>query len=270
MQKKTSPTVHVLVVLVFSLSAAMVLRAVALSMPAKSRRVPVPMEIVSAPVKTTSVSNQEKFPKTPQSIFKNADYLARILMLSGKGSDIDDGNTGAGFIVNFNNKYLILTALHTVTPSSGKVQDVWAMFKNDPDKPCRTKVDKTNPALDLAALIITEPDFKFAGQLAMINMENDLEVGDEVYSLGSPLHTDYSFGKGNIMNLTFGKKRDPLFKLDTTIMHSAPIAPGNSGGPLVDRYGRVIGMNICVDKESQQFGYASFMSDILKWLATQY
>jgi S1-C subfamily serine protease len=57
-----------------------------------------------------------------------------------------------------------------------------------------------------------------------------------------------------------------------TIAHSAAISAGNSGGPLVDTCGRVVGVNtfirVSVDQASHA-GYAIASDDILRFLAEQ-
>ncbi len=269
MFRKPLPVPHLLMVLLFLLAALMLFRTETLRRTDSAARKPVPAPVFSTPIQTSPPPPAARM-QTPQEIFKKADYLAKVLMIAEKNAEMTGSGAGSGFLINFNKQYLVLTALHVMTPRVGVVKEAWVLLKGDLSRPQPVRIGRINPDLDLAVLVMEEPDFTFSGRLAPINMDNDWAVGDQVYSLGSPLHTDYSFGRGDIMNLNFGKKYDPAFKLDFTIMHNAPIAPGSSGGPLVDRYGQVIGMNLSVDRESHQFGYASRMTDILKWLGENY
>ncbi len=81
-----------------------------------------------------------------------------------------------------------------------------------------------------------------------------LRVGDQVFAMGSPLALSQSVTLGIVSNLemTFPRFMWPsTFKLDGEetgslvrwIGHDAQISPGNSGGPLVDAQGQIIGIN---------------------------
>jgi S1-C subfamily serine protease len=69
-------------------------------------------------------------------------------------------------------------------------------------------------------------------------------VGDPVMSVGSPHGWDGTVVGGNVTNTD-----------DSLLSHSASIGPGNSGGPLTDREGRVVGVNAgrFVDSNAQNF-----------------
>lgn len=90
--------------------------------------------------------------------------------------------------------------------------------------------------IDLALLKIS------AGELPTVEFgnsdENFLRQGDEVFALGYPfgLEGDVSFKEGTI-------SRRQTFGGVTYLETSAETYPGNSGGPLVNRFGEVIGIN---------------------------
>ncbi len=58
------------------------------------------------------------------------------------------------------------------------------------------------------------------------------QVGQQVISMGSPLGIQGVAGVGYIEKISKAK-----------MLHSAPISPGNSGGPLIDLKGRIVGIN---------------------------
>jgi S1-C subfamily serine protease len=60
--------------------------------------------------------------------------------------------------------------------------------------------------------------------------------------------------------------RSPTGNVQTVITHSALIAPGNSGGPLVDECGRVIGVNTWVDSGTGRFSFAVASHEAIKFL----
>ena len=50
------------------------------------------------------------------------------------------------------------------------------------------------------------------------------------------------------------------------MQHTAPLNPGNSGGPLVDSHGRVVGVNTAIIAFAQGLGFA-VPADTAKWVA---
>jgi S1-C subfamily serine protease len=80
-----------------------------------------------------------------------------------------------------------------------------------------------------------------------------VKVGDEVVAIGNPLGLDQTMTRGIVsgLNRTLpGVSDEPMIQTD------APINPGNSGGPLVDRCGRVIGINTLISEDAQSIGFA--------------
>ena len=89
--------------------------------------------------------------------------------------------------------------------------------------------------------------------LPTINQGDSSQVkeGDSVTALG------YALGVYNI-NVTTGNIGSSNYVFDAVsyIAHSAQIYPGNSGGPLVDRFGKLIGINTSIPTQGQYFANA--------------
>ncbi len=71
--------------------------------------------------------------------------------------------------------------------------------------------------------------------------------GDRVFAFGSPFGFKFSITEGIISGL--GRSASSAFGIpgiSNYIQHDAAVNPGNSGGPLVDIRGRVIGMNVAI------------------------
>ena len=122
------------------------------------------------------------------------------------------------------------------------------------------------PDADLAVIHIEGDDLPQA-ELAQ---GKELKVGQLVIAIGNPFGLDYSVTTGIISALGRELVVDPErgVALTNLIQTDAAINPGNSGGPLVDREGRVIGINTAVLRAShglqaQGLGFAIPIDDAL-------
>lgn len=83
----------------------------------------------------------------------------------------------------------------------------------------------------------------------------DVKTGDPVYALGSPLGIDDIFTDGVVAN--------PSKRINGSnfIVFTAPVSPGNSGGPLVNSKGEVVGINTQVLTDGQNLNLALHISN---------
>ena len=113
----------------------------------------------------------------------------------------------------------------------------------------------SDPAIDLA-VIKSSREIPYLG-----TYEGEIEIGQTVYALGTPLTLQFKHTvTGGIVSAT-----DRTLESDTPsgtvflqslIQHDAAINPGNSGGPLIDKQGRVIGINTLKATEGEGIGFA--------------
>lgn len=108
---------------------------------------------------------------------------------------------------------------------------------------------------DIAILRLRLPSGVPVPAVAAWGGSSGLRVGDPVYAMGCPLALAQAVTRGIVSNPSMTLPRlfggSDAFKLDgeavgslvTWIAHDAVIFPGNSGGPLVDAGGRIIGIN---------------------------
>ena len=117
-----------------------------------------------------------------------------------------------------------------------------------------TSIVGTDKINDLALLKVTDPTFKGFGIIPYSISSAISEVGEEIFVLGYPLTSTM----GDEIKLTTGIISSKTgFQGDIALYQiSAPIQPGNSGGPLFDKNGNVIGIVSAKHKDAENVGYA--------------
>jgi len=90
-----------------------------------------------------------------------------------------------------------------------------------------------------------------------IRKYENLMVGEEVYTIGSPSGLERTLGQGIISGLR---------QLDTQrlIQTTAPISPGSSGGGLFDQSGNLIGITTFMVSEGQSLNFAIATEDYFR------
>ncbi|MCU1498183.1 MAG: Peptidase [Acidimicrobiales bacterium] len=134
----------------------------------------------------------------------------------------------------------------------------------------KAKLVGADPDTDIAVVKIDN-----AGELATapLGTAGDLKVGQQAVAIGSPLGLvggpSVSVGVVSALGRQIGAKDGP--QLLDMIQTDAPIAPGSSGGALVDRYGAVIGITTAIgvsDVGAEGLGFATPI-DIARDIADQ-
>jgi len=121
------------------------------------------------------------------------------------------------------------------------------------------------PAMDLAIIELAERPVKM--MILDLSYEDIPRLGTEVYAFGHPYNVDFSLSRGVVSRVLTTAELVENFpdhivtKINSPpamvwIQHDARTSPGNSGGPLLDGTGRVIGVNTFVHKLAQ-YGFAS-------------
>jgi len=140
---------------------------------------------------------------------------------------------GSGVVINENGD--ILTCLHVVSGAS-EIHIVYADGTQ-----ANGKVLTSQAANDIAVLGSDRlPEVLVP---AILGNSNTLRVGDEAYAVGNPfgLYSSMSAGVISGFDRTFQPEGSDQ-QLEHLIQFDAAVNPGNSGGPLLNRYGQVIGI----------------------------
>jgi hypothetical protein len=138
------------------------------------------------------------------------------------------------------------------------------VYKNGIKSTYSAKVVKTDSIYDLAILKIDDPKFKTFGALPYTMKMTDIKVGERVFAMGYPQHDiqgdEVKVTDGLISSKT-GYKNDPV-----CYQISSPIQRGNSGGPLFDSSGNLIGLTNAGIPSAQNVGYAIKISYLNNFL----
>jgi S1-C subfamily serine protease len=148
--------------------------------------------------------------------------------------------TGAGVVAS--REGAVLTALHVVESASS----VTVTFA-DGTRSSAT-VAQRDEANDIAVLTPARlPEVVVPAVLGA-----SAQVGDPVFALGHPLGLDDSLSAGVVSALDRSVKVSADRTLDGLIQFDAAVNPGNSGGPLLNRSGQVVGIVTGLANPSQQ------------------
>lgn len=160
---------------------------------------------------------------------------------------------GSGFVIHPDG--IIVTNSHVVRMGGDKIADsVKVKFLGDSAKNEGVDVEVVgvDPIVDTAVLRLKQ---KPKTKLAVIPFGDsaNLKVGEWVVAIGNPHGLSHTVTKGIVSAL--GRDVIPEISADF-IQTDASINQGNSGGPLINMAGEVIGVNTAVDARGQGLGFA--------------
>jgi S1-C subfamily serine protease len=142
-------------------------------------------------------------------------------------------STGSGFVLD--EKGHILTNAHVVANST----DVRVSFSDH--RTVSARVIGKDPDTDLAVLVV-RPDGPALHPLTLGD-SSTVQVGDPTVAIGNPFGLERTLTTGVVSALQRRITAPSGFAIEDVIQTDAALNPGNSGGPLLDATGHVIGVN---------------------------
>jgi S1-C subfamily serine protease len=165
---------------------------------------------------------------------------------------------GSGFVYNFTGQIVIVTNYHVVSDAI----NITVTFSNG--NAYTATVLGSDPYAELAVLSADAPEEEFV-PIEIVKLSN-LQVGDPVMVVGTPYGLAGSMSTGFVSSLGRTLTADTTggYVIANVIQTTAPLNPGNSGGPVLNYQGQVVGIATAIVQNSQGLGFAIPSNTILR------
>jgi S1-C subfamily serine protease len=157
--------------------------------------------------------------------------------------------TGTGFLISPNG--YVATSYHVIRNADS------IYIENSRFGSLKVSVLMNDLGKDVSILKIESDKFKPLASLPYLISDKEASLGEDVYTLGFP-REDIVFGEGSISSSTGYKHDSAAYQI------SVPVNPGNSGGPLFNSRGDVVGIISGLQTETTGTAFATKSSVLLK------
>ncbi len=167
-----------------------------------------------------------------------------VVSIQGRGNHGRPAGSGSGFIISSDG--FVVTNHHVVS----RAGDLQVALQDGRIMPA--KIRGADQSTDVAVLQVHAENLK---RLTFGDSDR-LQVGQIAIAVGNPFGFQYTLTAGVISALGRTLRAQSGRLIDDVIQTDASLNPGNSGGPLLDSAGRVIGMNTAVIRGAQGLCFA--------------
>jgi S1-C subfamily serine protease len=179
-----------------------------------------------------------------EAVEKNANSVVKIDLERKKDNRYFQSDSGSGFIISSDG--YIFTNAHVV------------------DKASRIKVSLPDGRVEEAILLGMDPDTDLAVikiystgfETVTIGNSDLLKIGQVVIAIGNPFGYQHSVTTGVVSALSRTIRSRSGRLIDNVIQTDAALNPGNSGGPLINSEGEVVGINTAIIQHAQGMSFS--------------
>jgi serine protease Do len=184
-----------------------------------------------------------------EQIKKSQNKIINDLAESKGATTIAPGKySGTGFLISKNG--YVATSYHVIKESDS------VYLENEFFGRLKASTVYTDTQNDIAILKIDSASFVMKGNIPFTISQKEADLGEYVYTLGFP-REDVVFGEGSVSAST-GYRQNP-----NSYQVSVPVNPGNSGGPLLNSNGELVGVVSGVQTETEGAAFAIKSTQLL-------
>lgn len=205
-----------------------------------------------------SVEFLDAFSRAVTDVVESVSPAVVSIIMKNSGNGNGDYQAGAGSGVVIAPDGYILTNSHVILTGNS----IEVLFTDGTG--LQARVVGVDRATDLALLHVPSAGLKYCST----GDSSLLKPGQLVIAIGNPLGFDSTVSTGVVSSMGRTLRSTDGRLIENIIQHTAPLNPGNSGGPLVNSRGEIVGINTAIIAMAQGIGF-SIPSNTASWVISQ-